>query len=429
MDKYIGNKKSILNDIEEFIKSKGVSKCVFIDAFSGTTNVGQYFKQLGYSVISNDINSFSFVLGKAYIENNEFPKFDMLLNKIKDEGYEVNRQDILSGKEYINRKIKTEKIFPVEYYNKTNYSTKIEPLLFVLNYLNNLPINDLLIQESLFYDYFTTSGEKSIFKSSRGLLGKRNYFSSESAKKLGKIMHTIKMWNDNNLLLEMELYILIACVIEEVTLNANVSGTFHDFNRHKLYPNAATIFSLKPIMLNVVESREKYHIFKEDANALCFNSEFNQINVSEGILYIDPPYNFRQYSAYYHMLNFIADYINIKDIIEYANGFEFVRGQNMKNNINSQYCYKKSFISSLEDLVQNIKAKHILISYYDENNHWNHGKKNKTFEGRDEILKIFERNIFLHYDKEPYIIERKNYQSQNGGSKKKINELLFYARR
>ena len=72
MDKYIGNKKNILNGIGEFLKSKGVEAGVLIDAFSGTTNVGQVFKQRGFSVVSNDVNDFSYILGKVYIENNTF---------------------------------------------------------------------------------------------------------------------------------------------------------------------------------------------------------------------------------------------------------------------------------------------------------------------------------------------------------------------
>ena len=68
MDKYIGNKKVILCGIDAFLKQKGVRNGLFIDVFAGTTNVSQYFKQKGYSIICNDINEFSYVFGKVYIE-------------------------------------------------------------------------------------------------------------------------------------------------------------------------------------------------------------------------------------------------------------------------------------------------------------------------------------------------------------------------
>ncbi|MDB7080527.1 DNA adenine methylase, partial [Thomasclavelia ramosa] len=84
MEKYIGNKKSILNDIEEFFIRKNIRSGTFLDIFAGTTNVGQYFKQRGFNIISNDINDFCYILGKTYIENNDFPQFEKLLNYLND---------------------------------------------------------------------------------------------------------------------------------------------------------------------------------------------------------------------------------------------------------------------------------------------------------------------------------------------------------
>ena len=130
------------------------------------------------------------------------------------------------------------------------------------------------------------------------------------------------------------------------------------------------------------------------------------------------------------MINFIAKYCEIDDVLDYAKGFEFVRGQNMSENFNSQYCYKDSFIPALMELILGIKSKHVVISYYDENNHWNHGKEEISMEGRKSIVGIFNMiGEFVKYDKQPSIIERQNYQSQSGGHKKIVDELLFYARR
>ncbi|MBV1759458.1 MAG: DNA adenine methylase [Dethiosulfatibacter sp.] len=429
MDKYIGNKKVIVDGIADFIKSKGITEGVIIDAFSGTTNVGQYFKQQGFSIISNDINPLSYVLGKVYIENNEFPKFSTLLDHINKQGFTSNPDEIVEGKKYIERKITSEKLYSRSYFDEIDYGRGIEPLLKVLEYLNNIPLEGFSEEEMLFYNYYTVWGEKSEFRSSRGTEGKRNYFSAENALRLGKIMQRIKTWNENSDINQMEMYILLACVIEEVTLNANVNGTFHDFNRSKLYPNAEARLYLKPIMFNIYNSGKAYKVFNEDANLLHKNQEFKDIDISNSILYIDPPYNFRQYSAYYHLLNFLAIFHTIEDILEYAEGFEYVRGQNMKDNVNSRYCYRERFIEAMSELLCSIDSKHVLISYYDENNHWNHGKEIKSFEGRNELLNLLKTSNFEYYDETPSTIERQNYQSQNGANKKKIEELLFYARR
>lgn len=430
MDKYIGNKKVIVDGIEAFLKKKKIKKGMFIDIFAGTTNVSQYFKQKGYSIICNDINDFSYVFGKVYVENNAFPKFERLLSSDEFIGFDINENDYDRNLDYIKRKIEGDKLFGTSYYEKVNFENGIKPLIKVLQYLNNVDISRLNAVESLFYDYYCIEGDKAEYVSSRGTTGKRNYFLPENAKKLGKILSVIKNWRNKELINEMECYILLVCVIEEVTLNANVNGTFHDFNRKKLYPNAEAKLVLKPIMLNIVDVPSEYYVFKCDANKIKDDAEFSQIDISDSILYIDPPYNFRQYSAYYHMINFIAKYCEIDDVLAYAKGFKYVRGQNMTDNFNSQYCYKDSFIPALESLILGIKSKHVLISYYDENNHWNHGKEKISMEGRKSIVGIFKSiGEFEKYDKQPYTIERKNYQSQSGGRKKMVDELLFYARR
>lgn len=433
MEKYIGNKKSILEGIEKFFLSKGIESGLIIDAFSGTTNVGQYFKQRGYSIISNDMNDFSYVLGKVYIQNNEFPQYTNIIKSIIDGGFVIDEQAIEVATKNIKKKIETEKIFINGYYERVNYSHNIRPLLIVLQYLNSLTIENLSTNELLFYNYYTVCGNNSGYRSSRGTEGKRNYFTADNAKKIGRIIETIKNWYISESVSEMEFYILLCALIEEVALNANVNGTFHDFNRNKLYPNALVPLTLKPMMLNIYEnSSSDYFISRVDSNELHKDINFNTLlnKYEDSLLYIDPPYNFRQYSAYYHMLNFIAIYHTIDDPIEYANGFNYVRGQNMKNNFNSQYCYKDKFIDALEDLIKNIESKHVVISYYDENNHWNHGKKNVSFEGRKEILNMLSRiDNISNYDNEAFTIPRINYQSRSGEHKKRIDELVFYARR
>ena len=103
MDKYIGNKKSILEGIESFLNDKGIQNGLIIDAFSGTTNVGQYFKQRGFSIVCNDINDFSYILGKVYIENNSFPGFEKALEHIYTKGFVSTTEYQERSLQYIRR--------------------------------------------------------------------------------------------------------------------------------------------------------------------------------------------------------------------------------------------------------------------------------------------------------------------------------------
>ena len=80
MKKYMGNKSKIVNRIFEEANKLDIKDKIIFDAFSGTTNVGQYFKKNGYKIISNDINETSEVLGNVYLKLNKLPNFDNLFS-------------------------------------------------------------------------------------------------------------------------------------------------------------------------------------------------------------------------------------------------------------------------------------------------------------------------------------------------------------
>ncbi len=68
--RYIGSKENLLGFIENTVTASGITQGTFCDLFAGTTTVGQHFKRRGFQVISNDLMEYSFVFGKAYLENN-----------------------------------------------------------------------------------------------------------------------------------------------------------------------------------------------------------------------------------------------------------------------------------------------------------------------------------------------------------------------
>ena len=76
MKKYMGNKSKIAPQILNAAQQLTPTPCTIFDAFSGTTNVGQYFKKHGYKVVVNDVNTTSKLLGNVYIKQNRLPTFD-----------------------------------------------------------------------------------------------------------------------------------------------------------------------------------------------------------------------------------------------------------------------------------------------------------------------------------------------------------------
>ena len=70
---YIGSKYSLLDFLETTIEKitgyKNGDDFIFGDLFAGTGIVGQTYKAKGCKVIANDIQYYSYVLNKHFIEN------------------------------------------------------------------------------------------------------------------------------------------------------------------------------------------------------------------------------------------------------------------------------------------------------------------------------------------------------------------------
>lgn len=99
-------------------------------------------------------------------------------------------------------------------------------------------------------------------------------------------------------------------------------------------------------------------IKKNDNDHQVFNEDSNQLikKIEGDILYLDPPYNQRQYGSNYHLLNTIAK------------SDEFVpKGKTGLREYNrSQYCKKSTVAESFETLIKNAQFKHIFLSYNNE---------------------------------------------------------------
>src|SRR5688572_4095489 len=78
MEKYLGNKRGLLNHIYEFVQDYCPEAESVCDIFAGTTNTGRFFNNKGFKVLSNDINRFSYLLGKCYFGLSKPPAFSGL---------------------------------------------------------------------------------------------------------------------------------------------------------------------------------------------------------------------------------------------------------------------------------------------------------------------------------------------------------------
>ena len=103
---YIGSKYSLIDflvhSVEDFTKFKTFEDKKFCDIFSGTSIVGMEFKKRGCKVIANDIQYYSYVLAKHFIENNckIQDKYSKEFNELKGkEGFIFQNYCMGSGSE------------------------------------------------------------------------------------------------------------------------------------------------------------------------------------------------------------------------------------------------------------------------------------------------------------------------------------------
>lgn len=166
------------------------------------------------------------------------------------------------------------------------------------------------------------------------------YFSVEDAKLIGYIRDYIE-FNKNNYT-EREYYYLITSLLYCTDKIANTVGHFESFLARTPETKGVKLSSLQTDKLHPAE------IHNKDANELS-----KQINAD--IVYIDPPYNARQYVNFYHVLENLARWDKPTDFE--GNSMKFKR-----NSLKSDYCRSKAPVL-FQDLINNLHCKLIVVSY------------------------------------------------------------------
>lgn len=165
------------------------------------------------------------------------------------------------------------------------------------------------------------------------------FFTIENAKKIGTIREEIEKIAKN----QEEKYILLCSLIYAVDKVANTVGHYDSFRKK--------LDSVKPLELLTPDIDYSHNaqneVYNEDANSLIRK-------ISCDVLYIDPPYNSRQYSDAYHLLENLSEWKKPK--------VEGIGKKMDRSHIKSAYCLKNA-TQAFEDLIKNANSKHILVSY------------------------------------------------------------------
>jgi adenine-specific DNA-methyltransferase len=174
----------------------------------------------------------------------------------------------------------------------------------------------------------------------------RQYFSDENGKRIDAIRQKIEAWKNTKQIDDNQYFFLLASLLENADAVANTASVYGAYLKH-LKKSAQKSLTLKPAIFDLNEAT--HEVYNEDANSL--------INKIEGdVLYLDPPYNARQYGSNYHLLNTIARYDNFA-----PNG-----KTGLRNYERSLYCQSREVANVFENLIKNADFKYIFLSYNNE---------------------------------------------------------------
>lgn len=223
-----------------------------------------------------------------------------------------------------------------------------------LSDFNKVIINDFLYSNFIIYTAFFGKGsfsKKKLENFFRLMNNSKNYktnyvsknygdkyFSIPTAKKIGHIREEIE--NKEYGFNKKEKAIAIASLLYSADKIALTVGHYEVFHRQQKENKPFVYQMIKPYLNKNVE------IYRENSNELVKK-------IKGDVFYIDPPYNSRQYSRFYHVLETITKWDKPK--------LEGVAMKPPTENV-SEYSKTKA-PEAFEDLISNINSKLIVVSY------------------------------------------------------------------
>lgn len=324
---YIGSKYSLLEEIESALDIYPVPReGVALDLFAGTGAVAQLLKLRGYVTYANDWQRYSYVTNVAFIELNALPDFGTLL---ADSKWGTRIGKVASGKE-----IATYSIISREPLRKNL------PCAQVLRYLNQMPG-----RSGPFYETYCQGGAAG-----------RMYFSRENGLRIQAIRDVIESWGEAQLILPKEKAWLVACLLESADRVANTASVYGAYLKHikKSARKALTLRALQPISSE--HPADQHQVFCEDSTELLSRFPPSELQ----LIYIDPPYNHRQYASNYHILETMACW----DMDQFKP--RGVTGLRDPGEQRSDFCLRSAVEDAFRQLFEQIHSRYLLFSYNNE---------------------------------------------------------------
>jgi adenine-specific DNA-methyltransferase len=301
---YLGNKRKLLPLIGRALAATGLSPAhsTFLDAFSGSTVVSRFAKQLGFAVTANDWEPYAHTLAQCFIELNE----------------------------------------PPTYFGNRSYQS-------VLDELNALPPEAGWITQHLCPaddDHPDPSRERLFYMRKNGL-------------RLDAVRNRIARWQAAGDLTQLQTAALLGPLLYQGSWLANTSGVFKGFHngwggatRTALYRIQADLHLAPAVFHN---NHRANHATRRDAATLAEQHD---------IAYLDPPYNQHPYASNYHVLNTLTlwDSPPLSPTITGRGDKSAIR-RDWRTTRRSAYNHRNDATDAYTHLVSSLPARFLLTSY------------------------------------------------------------------
>ena len=306
---YIGNKRKLLGLIQKALHKVGVgADATFLDVFAGSGVVSRMAKRMGFRVITNDWEPYSFEINKCSVQCNDAPAFRHL-------GGYANALDRLNA------------LPPVE-----DWITK-----------HLCPSDD---------DNYDVLTDRLFYTRSNGMM-------------MDAMRLEVAQWEEADLISPLEKSCLLAPMLYQACYTSNTSGVFKGFHNGwggqtgtALY-RILSDFHLKPMVFH--DNGKNNLVFKIDSADLAQTLENCQVRAD--VAYLDPPYNQHPYGSNYHVLNTITlwDRPALSERIEGRN--KAAIREDWRTQRRSAYNHRREATAAYVSLMHSLEARYLLTSY------------------------------------------------------------------
>lgn len=313
--RYIGNKTRLLSFIGQAITKLGISPGTAHDACAGTAAVGRALKERGWRVASSDLMAYSHVLQRAYVVLQRVPSF----------------AELRAGDPDLRRALRS-------------------PLLAAAAARRGggavAPICEYLVG--------WLEPRREFIAAHYAPAGGRMYFSDDNAARIDAIRRRLEEWRTEGLIGDDAFYLLLAALIEGADRVANTAGVYAAYIK-SWQPNALRPIDLLPVGPVRGANGSTAHL-----------ADAEQVAAALGpvdLLYLDPPYNSRQYAGYYHIPELIArGWFETVPEVSGKTGLP----QGAHRTAPSAWCSPRGAEHALRRLLAATGARHVLVSYNSE---------------------------------------------------------------